>query len=246
MSELSEIVVPIGIQNVDIVVEIADLSLAHAQENYFNTLTALPTDRQWSAVQDAAIQISLLIRELSICHDLALSQVVRAGRGSSALQSLLLGGGLENILKFDPSGQLTMAQYFIKYLTGHATAPKSTSVYSNEDRRIVTLRGRMTSLAGSERAGVGLGALACIFSLSNHIIAGYSSVPSRAGGNLHTPTQALVAYRDLLETAMREIASSVSGRRALAFGATQASALVDELFTVLINRIPSALPASRA
>jgi hypothetical protein len=245
MSELSEIVVPLGIQRTDIVAEISDLSRAHAQENYFNTLIALPADRQWSAVQDAALQIPMLIRELSVCHDLALSQVVRAGRGSTALQTLLLGGGLENILKFDPSGQHTMAQYFIKYLTGQSTPPKSTSVYSNEDRRIVTLRSRMTSLAGSERAGVGLGALACIFSLTHFIIAGYGNVPSRAGGNLHTPTQALVVYRDLLETAMREISSSVSGRRALAFGATQASALVDELFTVLVSRIPSALPASR-
>jgi hypothetical protein len=235
MSEYSAIPVPLGISQIDIVVEISDLARDHGQQSYFNALSALADERQAAALADAALQIPVLIREFAICHDLALSQVVRAGRGSNALQSLLLSGGLETILKFDASGQLNHAQYFARFLVGTLVTTKGSS--GNPDHRIIGLRNRLTSLAGSERAGVGLGALAAFFSVAHFIISGYARLPSRAVGTPRAPVDALVTYRDLLDTAMRDIASSVSGRRAIAFGATQACTLTDDLFAILTSRI---------
>ncbi len=239
MSEYSAIPVPLGLSQVDIVLEISDLARSHGQGSYFNTLMAMDNERQTAALADAAHQIPVLIREFSICHDLALSQVVRAGRGSAALQSLLLSGGLETILKFDASGQLGHAQYFARFLVGTPTSTKSSS--GNPDHRIIGLRNRLTSIAGSERAGVGLGALAAFFSVAHFIISGYSSLPMRAMGTPRAPVEALLTYRDLLDSSMRDIASSVSGRRALAFGATQACTLTDDLFAILHTRLTGSL-----
>jgi hypothetical protein len=237
MSEQRQIIVPFPLREVDIVDEITSGAGKHAPARYLAWLTGLPEAQRTSAITDFVITVRQLIREFPVCHDLALSQLVRSGKGSAAAQKMLLAGGLEKLLGIDSNTKTTIAEAFYKAILG-PMPPKSGPHGTILESTINTLRNRMVNLCGSERVGVGLGGVSAVYAVSVLTLAPVTSLARNRDVAVSPLVTAAGSYETLLHAALRDLSLSLPGRRAIAFGATQGFALCDDLFAFLLSRTP--------
>ncbi len=234
MSHQQPIIFPSAGQDHDIVDDIAERALGHAPHSYFDHLQKLPETSRTVALQDFVTTTRQLLREFSVCHDLALAQLVRAHKSALPAQQLLLGGGLEKLLGLANAKNLSMDELFQHYMLGPVPTKNSTLI---TEPAINTLRNRMVNLAGSERAGVGLGAVAAVYQLTQAVLPNLAQIARKVDNPDVIFAAASSGYSMLLANALRDMAQSVPGRRAVAFGATQAFQLGDDLFTFLKSRL---------
>jgi hypothetical protein len=237
MSEQRQIIVPFPVRETDIVEEISTIAEKHVPSKYLAYLVALPEAQRLSAITDFTVTLRQLVREFPVCHDLALSQLIRSGKGSMAAQKMLLAGGLENLLGIDSSTKATISDAFYQAILG-PMPPKSGPQGTILESTVNTLRNRMVNLCGSERVGVGLGAVSAVHAVATCVLTPMTQLARNGAIGLVTPGATPSSYAALLYDALRDLALSLPGRRAIAFGATQGFALSDDLFAYLLSRAP--------
>jgi hypothetical protein len=232
MSEQQPILFPQSAREVDIADEIAEHAQDHVPFAYLEHLASLTETSRSLALHDLVHTTRQLLREFTVCHDLALSQLVRAHKSSAATQRMLLSGGLEKLLGFENAKNTSLDELFYMHVLGPVPARSTNSMM---EPGVNTLRNRMVNLSGSERAGVGLGAIAAIYNLSKATLPHITHVSRQqeAGPMARGP---MTPYGALLAEALRDIAVATPARRAVAFGATQAFQIGDDLFAFLKAR----------
>jgi hypothetical protein len=235
MSEHQPITFPHSLTETDIADEIAERALDHVPLGYFEHLLTLTESARTVAVQDFVQTVRQLLREFTVCHDLALSQLVRAHKSSPATQKMLLAGGLENLLGLAKGTQAPLDELFHANVLG-PFQPKSAHSLGMPEPGVNTLRNRMVNLAGSERAGVGLGAVAAIYELCKATLPHAGRVVREKDTQDPAIRGPITPYAVLLGEALRFVAQGTPSRRAVAFGATQAFQLSDDLFAFLKSR----------
>jgi hypothetical protein len=235
MSEQQPITFSPATRETDIADEIAERALDHVPHSYVDHVLTLHETGRTAAVQDFVQSVRQLLRDFTICHDLALSQLVRANKSTAATQKLLLAGGLETLLGFTGTKLATLDDVFRTYILGQIQLKSITSLGMPEPG-VNCLRNRMVNLAGSERAGVGLGAVAAIYELCIASLPHVARIAYDPNKHMSDIRQPMTPYALLLREALRDVAQGTSARRAVAFGATQAFQLSDDLFTFLKSR----------
>lgn len=235
MSEQQPIIFP-SARETDIADEISERALDHVPHPYFESLLNLADAQRALALQDFTLTSRQLMREFTVCHDLALAQLVRAHKGSAATQKLLLSGGLEKMLNLDTAKNTSLDEIFQAYVMGPMPA-RGGHHGGMMEPAVNTLRNRMVNLSGSERAGVGLGAVAGIYYVSKATLPHVAQVARNAAAPDPVVRGPITPYGVLLNEALRDLSQATSGRRAVAFGATQAFQLSDDLFSFLKSRL---------
>ncbi len=234
MSEQQPIIFP-SARETDIADEISERAQDHVPHPYFDALLKMAEAQRTVALQDFTLTTRQLMREFTVCHDLALAQLVRAHKGSIATQKLLLSGGLEKMLNLDTAKHASLDEIFQTYVLG-PMPPKGGHHGGMMEPAVNTLRNRMVNLSGSERAGVGLGAVAAIYYLAKATLPHVAQMARNADLPDPVVRGPITPYGVLLNEALRDLSQATSGRRAVAFGATQAFQLSDDLFSFLKSR----------
>jgi hypothetical protein len=224
-----------SMKDTDIADEIAERALDHVPHSYFDQLLTMQESGRTVALQDFVQSVRYLLRDFTVCHDLALSQLVRAHKSSDATQKMLLAGGLENLLGLANTNQASLDDCFRTLMLGQYQT-KAVHALGMPEPGVNSLRNRMINLAGSERAGVGLGAVAAIYELCKAGLPYAGRIAHKPKDYVDAMRGPIAPYDVLLREALRDVAQGASARRAVAFGATQAFQLSDDLFAFLKSR----------